>query len=290
MIEVVWQYDPRSGREERQPEAAAEARQILEAGNAAFAALAGSDAATARHIVRLYAADLGIGERPGEAPAQRPFAAVLSCADARVPPELIFGQAANDLFVVRVAGHVLGAECLGSFDYAVAHLHSVRQLTVLGHTGCGAVGATVEAYLKPQGYLDIAVLPALRTIVDGLMAAVHGAAASLASVYGAAAATRPGYKVALTELAVCLNAALVAHLLGRAFADQLGPRLAVAYGVYNLATRQVGLPGPTAAWAPGLVAPPADDASFQALAAGLARSPWLAAQLDGASAQPAAGH
>ena len=53
---------------------------------------------------------------------QEPFAAVLGCADARVPVEIVFGQGFNDLFVVRVAGNVLGDECLGSLDFAVSNL------------------------------------------------------------------------------------------------------------------------------------------------------------------------
>lgn len=275
MIEIVWQYDPHAHHEEPMPAGAAEARQMLEEGNAAFAALTADSAAEARQVIQLYAAELGLGERPGQVPQQRPFAALLSCADARVPPELIFGQAANDLFAVRIAGNVLGAECLGSLDYAVDHLASVRQLIVLGHTSCGAVEATVNAYLKIAGYLEVATQPALRTIIDGLMAAVHAADAILSSVYGAAVVERAGYRRALRELAICLNAALGAHVVSRSFADRLGPGLAVTFGVYNLATRQVGLPGAERPWAPGLVAPPADDAGFQALAGRLARSPWM---------------
>ena len=66
---------------------------------------------TTRHVVPVDPRDLGLA--PGEKgpPAQRPFAAVLGCSDARVPIELIFSAGANDLFVVRVAGNVLGAGC-----------------------------------------------------------------------------------------------------------------------------------------------------------------------------------
>ncbi len=280
MVEIVWRYDPNGRREEPTPAGAAEAQAMLERGNAAFVALTAESSASARHTVQLYGADLGIGEHPGQAPPQKPFAAVLSCADARVPPELLFGQAANDLFVVRVAGNVLGAECVGSLDYAVAHLHTVRQIAVLGHTSCGAVGAAVEAYLQPQGYLDVAVQPGLRTIIDGLMASAHSADAALKVIHGGDVVARPGYKVALTELAVCLNAALVAHLIARAFTAQLGPQLGVLFGVYNLATREVGLPGPSTSWAPGLATPPADDEQFQLLIGRLGRSPWLLALLD----------
>ena len=62
---------------------------------------------------------LGFPAGSGAAPVQTPFALVLGCSDARVPIEQIFDQSPNDLFVIRVAGNVLGVECLGSIDYAV---------------------------------------------------------------------------------------------------------------------------------------------------------------------------
>ena len=89
----------------------------------------------------------------GEMPKAAPFAVVVGCSDARVPTEMIFGQGFNDLFVIRVAGNVLGDECLGSVDYALNALSdSVKVLIVLGHSGCGAVTAAVDAYLKPLSF------------------------------------------------------------------------------------------------------------------------------------------
>jgi carbonic anhydrase len=78
---------------------------------------------------------------------QKPFAAVLSCADSRVPPELVFDQGLGDLFVVRSAGQVLDRAVLGSLQFGVGEL-GVPLLVVLGHTACGAVKATVEAIEK----------------------------------------------------------------------------------------------------------------------------------------------
>ena len=138
MTEIVWRYDPAYAVEEQQPRTAAEARARLDAGSASFAALPLDGG---RAVIALPADALGLPAEPGASIAQEPFAAVLGCADARVPAEFVFGQAANDLFVVRVAGNVPGTECLGSLDYAVAHLASLRLLTVVGHTGCGAVTA-----------------------------------------------------------------------------------------------------------------------------------------------------
>jgi len=72
---------------------------------------------------------------------QKPFAAILTCSDSRVPPELIFDVSIGEIFVVRDAGNIaLGASIIGSLEYAVEHLH-VPLLVVLGHTRCGAMFA-----------------------------------------------------------------------------------------------------------------------------------------------------
>ena len=79
------------------------------------------------------------------------------------PVEQIFDQAFNSLFVVRIAGNVLGTECLGSIDYAVRNLAgTLKFVLVLGHSGCGAVTAAVNTYLNPSDFSDIACTHALR--------------------------------------------------------------------------------------------------------------------------------
>ena len=75
--------------------------------------------------------------------AQHPIAAVLTCSDSRVPPEILFDQGLGDIFVVRSAGNTAGEENLGSLEYAAEHL-GVRLILVLGHSRCGAVDATVK--------------------------------------------------------------------------------------------------------------------------------------------------
>ena len=65
--------------------------------------------------------------KEGGMPKQAPFAVVIGCSDARVPTEMLFGQGFNDLFVIRVAGNVLGDVCLGSVDFAVEALERERQ-------------------------------------------------------------------------------------------------------------------------------------------------------------------
>lgn len=94
---------------------------------------------------------------------QHPFAVILSCADSRVPPELIFDQGLGDLFVIRVAGNIAADDELGSIEYAVEHLHT-RLIVVLGHEKCGAVTAAVES-ANTEGHLK-STLSAIQASVD----------------------------------------------------------------------------------------------------------------------------
>ena len=79
---------------------------------------------------------------------QQPFAAVLGCSDSRVPVEILFDQGFGDIFVSRVAGNVATAEVIGSIEYATELLGTIVVLT-LGHTGCGAVRATMDGTAAP---------------------------------------------------------------------------------------------------------------------------------------------
>jgi carbonic anhydrase len=80
--------------------------------------------------------------------AQRPWAAVLGCADSRVPLEILFDAGFGDLFVVRVAGNVAASEQIGSLEYAVSVL-GTPLVMVLGHSGCGAVTAALHGAPTP---------------------------------------------------------------------------------------------------------------------------------------------
>jgi carbonic anhydrase len=73
---------------------------------------------------------------------QDPFATILGCSDSRVPPELLFDASFGELFVIRVAGNVLGPAIEGSLQYAGMHLRTPL-FVVLGHQGCGAVEAAL---------------------------------------------------------------------------------------------------------------------------------------------------
>jgi carbonic anhydrase len=94
---------------------------------------------------------------------QEPFAAVLACADSRVPVELVFDQTIGHIFVTRVAGNVATPEIIASLEYGVAVL-GVETLLVLGHSGCGAVKAAMKAEAVP-GQIS-ALYPLLRRAVE----------------------------------------------------------------------------------------------------------------------------
>jgi len=93
---------------------------------------------------------------------QAPFAAVLACADSRVPVEAIFDEGPGQIFVVRVAGNLAGPTAVGSLEFAVDEL-GVPLVLVMGHTSCGAVAASL-ALLKGGGHESLT--PGLRAIVD----------------------------------------------------------------------------------------------------------------------------
>jgi carbonic anhydrase len=94
---------------------------------------------------------------------QEPFAAVLSCADSRVPVELIFDQSIGHVFVTRVAGNVATSAIIASLEYGVAVL-GTKAIMVLGHANCGAVKASIEAKAVP-GQIS-ALYPYIRPAVD----------------------------------------------------------------------------------------------------------------------------
>ncbi len=85
---------------------------------------------------------------------QHPYAAVLCCADSRVPPEHIFSAGIGDLFVIRNAGNVVSPAALGSLEYAAAHLH-VPLILIMAHRGCGAVVAALQKHPETGALGDL---------------------------------------------------------------------------------------------------------------------------------------
>lgn len=101
--------------------------------------------------------------------SQHPFATILTCADSRVPVELLFDQGFGDIFVIRVAGNMASPDTDGSILYAVAHLHT-KVLLVMGHESCGAVTAALKYDTlkgkEPKSIMDLLdfITPALKDI------------------------------------------------------------------------------------------------------------------------------
>ena len=91
---------------------------------------------------KLVCADRTSDRRTATAGQQRPFAVILGCSDSRIPPEIVFDQGVGDLFVIRVAGNVVGPLELDSVEYSVIHNDS-SLVIVLGHENCGAVTAVM---------------------------------------------------------------------------------------------------------------------------------------------------
>ncbi len=104
--------------------------QLLLDGNLRYAT--GRSAAPRRNPIR----------RQHIAEEQHPLAVVVACSDSRVPPEIILDQGLGDLFIVRLAGNVVGNTGLGSIEYAATHL-GARCILVMGHYNCGAIQAAI---------------------------------------------------------------------------------------------------------------------------------------------------
>ncbi len=256
-MDIIYRYDPYQPIECPRFETSDAAARALRDGNARFGLMVEKvqgevfNGDTSRPIV-IPSSPLSLGFPlvPGKAPMQSPFGIILGCSDARAPIERIFDHSHNELFVVRVAGNVLGTECLGSIEYAARNFaDSLRLVVVLGHTGCGAVGAAVDLYLDPDAYGAIAETHALRSIVDRILVVVRVADKALERRCGLGCSSDPGYRSALLQMAVYLNAALTAHDLSRELQTSVADRMQVVYGVYNLVSQ-------------GVEAAPRDEATF----------------------------
>jgi len=279
-VEITYRYAAAGAPTQLRPADADTAWRRLSEGNRAFASLMHSsvdETGTARCIVDVDPRDLGL-ELPGhEAPTQHPFAAVLGCSDARVPIELIFNEGPNDLFVVRVAGNGLGHDALGSLRYAIDHLReSLRLIVVLGHSGCGAVSAAVDAYLHPAGYVPLTTNHALRSILDRQFIVVEQAARKLNTTFGNGVTAHPRYREVLIEASVAANAALTAYTVQQELRRHDAQAVRTVYGVYLLDTREVWAPRAETTETTGLAAPPGSPEEFVDLGDAIARSPRIA--------------
>jgi carbonic anhydrase len=275
-MELIYRYDPFQPVLVHRPTDCDGAISTLLAGNRRLvtlieqmqqAAIDGGDNDQARQVIPVDLVSMGLPFVAGAAPDQAPFALVLGCSDARVPVESVFDRSFNDVFVIRIAGNVLGTECIGSFDYAVRQLGgSLQAVVVLGHTSCGAVSAAVNAYLSPDDFADIALTHPLRTLVDRILIAVRGAANGFERACGHEVDRHPGYRAALIEASVYLNAAIAAFDLQRE-AQTAGTRdIRAFYGVCDIGTMLVSdLPQSVDSTSPQLAPAPPNPQCFVSL-------------------------
>ena len=185
--------------------APADALRELENGNERF--VAGRTIGPNRNLAR--AKDV--------ASKQAPFAAVLSCADSRVPVEILYDQGIGDLFVCRVAGNLVTPELLASLEFGTLVL-GAKALLVLGHTSCGAVSATIQAKAVP-GQISV------------LYRHIHPAVERAGSA-GVEAVARENVRMQVRLLTG--SSPVIAELLKEG-------RLVVMGGIYDLTTGRVTL-------------------------------------------------
>lgn len=163
--------------------------------------------------------------RAARVQGQYPIAAILSCADSRVAPELAFDQGPGDLFVVRVAGNIVNPDLLASLEYGVQFL-GVPLIMVLGHTGCGAVDAAIKV-LKTKAVLP-GHLPELITAIKP--AVIVAEKTQTGNLLDSAIAENVRRQVARLK-----NSPPVVQ---RSYA---GKKIDIVGGVYDLATGKVAL-------------------------------------------------
>jgi carbonic anhydrase len=110
--------------------------------------------------------------------SQEPFAAILACADSRVPVEIIFDESIGKIFVGRIAGNLVTPEMMASLEYGVAVL-GVKAILVLGHTNCGAISAAIAGKEVPGqiSALYQHLMPGIRDSHGDVVAAVKANAA-----------------------------------------------------------------------------------------------------------------
>jgi carbonic anhydrase len=221
------------------PQTATEAHDCLNRGNQQFSEWVASECKQSD-----FESQTGL-VAPDSVSQQSPFGIVVGCSDARFPLRAALGQRTNSLFEVRVAGNVLADECLGSIDYALHHLPSVKALVVLGHTHCGAVTAAVGAFQKPATINAHGLSVGLRAIVQRLLGPVIQSSAALGSVAAELAAGKATNQQ-LIETAIYVHAATAAHDLLAQVKQAGRTDVAVLHGVFDLQDYLIRAPRVTA--------------------------------------------
>ena len=168
--------------------------------------------------------DYSVG-RAERAEAQYPLAAIVSCSDSRVSPELLFDQNPGDVFVVRLAGNIVDDDAFASLEYAVKFL-GAPLIMVLGHTNCGAVAAAIKVVMERAelpGHL-----PELIKAIEPAVIAAHGRHP------GDLLAVAIEENVRLSMKQLISDAPIISEALA-------GKTVAISGGVYGIATGKVTL-------------------------------------------------
>lgn len=160
---------------------------------------------------------------------QEPFAIILGCSDARVPAEMIFDQGLGDLFVIRVAGGIVAPSQLGSIEFAVERF-GTRVVVVLGHSGCGAVDATLDSFGRHSE-------PSASANVASIVARIRPSVAPV--IKANPAAERNVLLAAAVRANVAASVNQIRH--GTAFLERLAidEKLRIVGAEYDLASGQV---------------------------------------------------
>ena len=254
-VELVHRYrlDSPELNEVEPPSTCQAAIERLREGNARFATFMSNCRMSIAHrvVIPCVKTEVGLGEHDAFGrPKQSPFALILGCSDAHEPAEILLGQGFDDLFTVRVAGNVLGDECVGSVIYALDKFApsgsagasgSLKLILVIGHRNCGAVHAAVEAHeADPSTLVErVGTTPhPLAAIVARIAPIVTVSAWAIDNCYGPGASRDKKHTEVLTELGVYLNAALGAFELNKIvkarFPGAESPPVAVHFGVFDL--------------------------------------------------------
>lgn len=196
------------------PKAPAEALQLLRAGNKRYR--------QEKLRLRDYSP---VGEK--RASEQKPFAAIITCADSRISPELVFDVERGNLFVSRIAGNSIDSGTLGSTEYAVAVL-GVKLVLVLGHSDCGAIKAAIAAVSEGKTY-PASKYGAIGAVIDLLVPAVKGLPAGQRT---------PGRCIPANAIAQAQNLASRGPIIAPAVATG---QIQVLAGVYNIANGAVSI-------------------------------------------------
>src|SRR6478752_8568323 len=125
-----------------------------------------------RYMQNVRSVDSMLSHSRRDLQSQRPFAIILGCSDSRAPAEVVFDQGLGDLFVIRVAGNIVAPSQIGSVEFA-AERFGTRLVVVMGHSQCGAIGATLEVLQQPpkkQSSNLHSIVDRIRPSVEGLLA------------------------------------------------------------------------------------------------------------------------